>query len=899
MTETLSRRQAVSDRLTPSPSVTREFQVSGMTCAACSTRVERVLARRRGVSEANVNLVLRTATVTFDPHTLGAADLILAIERAGYGLTPVAHRRGAAAAASALASAAEDAELEAWRRRLAVVLPLTLVVVTLSLLRPHSQPAGWLEGALTLPVQFWAGLPFLRGAWLRLRMRQVNMDTLVALGTLSAFGYSCVELLSGHRLHELGGFAAHLHFEMVCLILSAVLAGRWLEARARSRAGQAARALGDLMPARVRVMRSVDGVAEVADVAEVEPGDLLELLPGDMVPVDGVAVAGTSAVDESLLTGESMPVDKRPGEELTGGTLNLSGRLVVRAVSVGEDTTVARLADLVAQAQGERAPAQRLADRIASVFVPVVLAVAAVTMLAWAAAGQLDRGVLAAVAVLIVACPCALGLATPVAVMVATARGARLGILLKGAGTLERNHDVDTVVLDKTGVVTEGRLTVVEEWVRPGLDAGRALSLGAAAERGSEHPVAAALVALAAERGVTTPAATDFTSDSGVGVRAVVESVEVTVTRAGADAGGEIPRLAAWTASGRTTVVASWEGRAQAAFVLADTIRPEAPVVVAALRDLGYRVTLLSGDNLPTARAVAAAVGIDQVVAGVLPAGKAAEITRLQGEGRRVAMVGDGVNDAAALGAADVGIAMGTATGVAAQAADVVLVGANLTAVPRALRLSRAGFAVIRQNLGWAFGYNLLALPLAATGLLSPALAAVAMGISSVCVVANSLTLARFPAVPMSTSPSAEADSAGWTPWRHTRPALVAAWLAPALLLGTFVGADPSRWIQVPTVSRTTSTSGETLQVTVGPLAEGEVPIHAYVFDATGNLAGDAVVHVVFGGPGGAVIAARMTVAGPGHLLGSATLTAGRWDTTVEAITRGETTTDRFTVQIG
>jgi len=618
------------------------------------------------------------------------------------------------------------------------------VIVVLGYAWPSATWARWLSGGLAVPVEFWAGWPFLRGAWSRARVGTANMDSLVALGTLTAFIDSTVELVGGG--HD-------LHFDMVGLIIAFLLTGRLLESRARARAGRALRALAAIGATHARRVDPAhpERDAEVVPVSQVVVGDVLLVRPGDKVPVDGVVVDGRSSVDESMLTGESLPVEKGPGDDMTSGTVNLNGALRIRAQAVGADTALAQMVALVERAQGSKAPVQRLADRISSVFVPVVVVLAGLTVAGWALYGQAGKGVLAAVAVLIVACPCALGLATPVAIMVGTGRGATLGVLFKGGEILERSQRIDTVVFDKTGTLTTGRMALSGSWAAEGTSPEVLLSRAAAAEAGSEHPVAGAItVAAAAGPGPRLEAA-GFESVPGLGVLAVVDGVGVAVGRRMwlEDRGNSIPAdagaaIEGYESDGATAVVVAWEGEARGVLAVADTLRPEAPAVVARLRHLGIRVAMLTGDNHRTAQAVARAAGIDDVLAGVLPAGKVAEICRLQESGRTVAMVGDGVNDAPALVEADLGIAIGTGAGAAIEAADVTLLSSDLGGVPEALDLARATYKVIVQNLGWAFGYNLIAIPLAAVGLLSPALAAAAMGLSSVSVVTNSLRLARF-----------------------------------------------------------------------------------------------------------------------------------------------------------
>jgi len=767
----------------------REFDVAGMTCGSCAARVQRTLGRQDGVTDAAVNFATARATVTFDPSVIDPTQLTEALERTGYGLSPIPDR---AADSTDRLRAAEDAEQREWLRRIFVAAPLSVVIVVLSYWQPDANWSRWTVATLCVPVQFWAGLPFLRGAWARARVRTANMDTLVALGTLAAFIYSTVDLLLTRSGHRQGlGPGGELHYDMVALIISFILIGRWFESRAKGQAGEALRVLATLGATQARLIDPEHPHApeRLVSVDAVRPGDVFVVRPGDKVPVDGLVLDGQSSVDELMLTGESLPVDKQHGDTITGATVNAYGVLRVQATAVGADTAYAQLVALVERAQGSKAPVQRLADRIAAVFVPVVVALASLTALVWVAVGQDDRGLLAGVAVLIVACPCALGLATPVAIMVGTGRAAALGILIKGGEVLERSQHVDTIVLDKTGTITTGRMTVVEVAAVPGNEQDDILAWAAAAEAGSEHPIGAAIVAAARDRGVHNPGADNFEALPGQGVRATVGDMIVVVGRGpalaaqGVTLDDEIALVVdGWQGAGRTAVWVAVDGHARGAVAVADTIKPEARSAVQALEALGISVAMLTGDNRRTADAVAAEVGITEVLADVAPAAKLAEVSRLQAAGRRVAMVGDGVNDAAALVQADLGIAMGTGTGVAVEAADITLLSGDLEGVARALNLARATYTVILQNLGWAFGYNLLAVPLAAVGLLSPTLAGLAMGLSSICVVGNSLRLTRFGKKARPTRPPTR------TRWLLS---IAAAWVAPALLLGALSGLFP------------------------------------------------------------------------------------------------------------
>ena len=856
-----------------------ELDVSGMSCASCAARVRGALNAAPGVAEATVNFATGRATVDVDAETTDAQQLVEAVERIGYGATPVDAGARSPAETVAEIEAAEATDRAGWLRRVIVAVPLAAVVVALTYSEPHDVTARWVSAALTVPIQFWCGLPFLRGAWVRARAHTTNMDTLIALATLTAFIYATVELLTAPNVHVHGGpggeFNAHLHYDIPAVIIAFLCVGRWCEATARNRAGRAVRELTMLGAQQARLLDSSDSAAaeRLVPVEAVRPGDLFLVRPGDKVPVDGIVVSGSSAVDESMLTGESLPVEKGEGDTLTGATVNVDGVLRATATAVGAETALARLVQLVERAQSSQPQVQRLADRIARVFVPAVLALASATALAWVLAGQSERGLFAAIAVLVVACPCALGLATPVAILVGTGRGASLGLLISGAEILERSQDIDTIVLDKTGTITTGELSVTDLWAAPGEDRDATLALAAAAEAGSEHPVAMAIVDSARERGLEIAPAVDFRSLPGRGVRARVADAEVWVGRAqqatdSALASDAPAVLDDWEASGRTAVVVMRDGMLVGALALADTVKPESAAAIAGLQRMGIDVAMLTGDNARAASSVAAQVGITHVLAGVSPDAKVAEVARLQDAGQRVAMVGDGVNDAAALVQADLGVAMGTGVGAAIEAADISVVSGDLRGVARALRLSRETYAIILQNLGWAFGYNLIALPLAITGLLSPTLAGAAMGVSSVTVVLNSLRLRSFgrPGRP--------------TPVRSRRrrlAGLAVATVAPAAILGALVIADPNTFVGPSEAARTIAEShGEVLDVNALPLQPGSVAVHTYLVGDTGNptLQSIAMTATSSTGAGAAV---RFYRAGPAHFIGQVTLTRGEW----------------------
>ncbi len=737
-----------------------ELPITGMTCASCANRIERKLNKLEGVT-ATVNYATETATIEHDDAS-SDEDLVAAVEAAGY--------RAAAPGGEADADAAAAAESEerdpvaALRLRLVVSALLSVPVLALSMI-PALQFDNWqwLSLQLATPVVLWGAWPFHRAAWVNLEHATATMDTLVSVGTLAAWLWSLNALFLGDAgMNEMrmafdvipssGGGANEIYLETSAIVTTIILAGRYFEARAKRRAGAALRALLELGAKDVALLQA-DGSERRVPVDQLQEGDRFVVRPGEKVAADGVVEEGRSAVDMSLLTGESMPVEVGPGAEVAGATVNAGGRLVVRATRVGNDTALAQIARLVTEAQTGKAPVQRLADRVSGVFVPVVLAIAAATPAFWLAAGQSPTfAFTAAVAVLIIACPCALGLATPTALMVGTGRGAQLGLLIKGPEVLESTRRVDTVVLDKTGTVTTGTMTVTEVLVADGIDRDEALRLVGALEDASEHPIGRAIARAARDAG-PLPTVEHFVNREGLGVEGVVDGHALVVGRSALLLQARTPMLLPpelekarrdAEARGRTAVAAGWDGRAAAVLVVADAVKPTSAEAVAELRALGLRPVLLSGDNEATARAVAAEVGIDEVIAEVLPGEKADVVRRMQAEGSVVAMVGDGVNDAPALAQADLGLAIGTGTDVAIEASDLTLVRGDLRAAAEAIRLSRATLRTIKQNLGWAFGYNVAALPLAAVGLLNPVLASAAMAFSSVSVVTNALRLRRF-----------------------------------------------------------------------------------------------------------------------------------------------------------
>ncbi|WP_324793703.1 heavy metal translocating P-type ATPase [Streptomyces cyaneofuscatus] len=777
-----------------------ELMIGGMTCASCAARVEKKLNRMDGVT-ATVNYATEKARVTFT-EGLELSDLVATVERTGYTARPLAPPKpepepepeptlepeqepdadpaptpldaaappdtpdapAPPATSTDAAEAEQAASLAALRQRVVVSAVLSVPVVLLAMV-PALQFDNWQWLSLTLaaPVVIWGGLPFHRATWTNLRHGAATMDTLVSMGTLAAFGWSLWALFLGdagmpgmrHGFDltvSRADASSTIYLEVAAGVITFILLGRYLEARAKRRSGAALRALMHLGAKDVAVLRGGTEVRVPADRLVI--GDRFVVRPGEKIATDGKVVEGSSAVDASMLTGESVPVEVTTGDSVTGATINAGGRLVVEATRIGSDTQLARMARLVEDAQNGKAAAQRLADRISAVFVPIVIALALGTLGFWLGSGAGPTAAFtAAVAVLIIACPCALGLATPTALMVGTGRGAQLGILIKGPEVLETTRRVDTIVLDKTGTVTTGKMTLLAVHTADGTDENDVLRLAGAVEHSSEHPIAQAVAAGAVERlgGATLPTPEDFANMPGLGVQGVVDGHAVLVGRLRllADAGIALPpELAAALAEageqGRTAVAVAWDGMARGVLGVADAVKDGSAAAVAQLRALGLRPVLLTGDNRAVAEAVAREVGVDEVHAEVLPEEKVAVVKRLQAEGRSVAMVGDGVNDAAALATADLGLAMGTGTDAAIEASDLTLVRGDLKVTADAIRLSRRTLSTIRGNLFWAFGYNVAALPLAASGLLNPMIAGAAMAFSSVFVVTNSLRLRAF-----------------------------------------------------------------------------------------------------------------------------------------------------------
>ncbi|WP_405134736.1 heavy metal translocating P-type ATPase [Nocardia sp. NBC_01388] len=741
----------------PAPERSIELEIGGMTCASCASRIEKKLNRIDGVT-ATVNYATEKAKVNF-PESVSTDDLIAKVVDTGY--TAAVHSTEPVKTADTEGDSAPSATRQ-LRHRLLVTLALAVPVVAMAMI-PALQFTNWqwLSLTLTAPIVVWGGAQFHRAAWVNAKHGAATMDTLISLGTLAAFSWSVYALFFGDAgmagmKHPFsfaivrGDSSSALYFEVAATLITAILAGRYFETRSKEKAGSALRALLELGAKDVAVLRN--GVETRIPVGELRVGEEFLVRPGEKIATDGVVVQGNSALDMSMLTGESVPVEVGSGDPVVGATVNAGGLLTVRASRVGADTQLAQMASLVEEAQNGKAPVQRLADRVAGVFVPIVIAIAIAALGFWLGTGAaVSTAFGAAVAVLIIACPCALGLATPTALLVGTGRGAQLGILIKGPQVLESTRRIDTVVLDKTGTVTTGRMSLAEAIPSTGVDADELLAVAAAVEHGSEHPVAKAVVAGAVARGLATEQVQQFVSHGGKGVQGLVGDRAVVIGRTELldDWSIRLPEGLAEAKTraervGGTAVVVAWDGVARGVLVITDAVKPTSAQAISEMRALGLTPILLTGDNAATARTVADQVGIDEVIAEVLPSDKLEVVKRLQAEGKVVAMVGDGVNDAAALAQADLGLAMGTGTDVAIQAADLTLVRDDLRSVPTAIKLSRATLRTIKSNLFWAFGYNVAAIPLAAAGLLNPMLAGAAMALSSVFVVSNSLRLRRF-----------------------------------------------------------------------------------------------------------------------------------------------------------
>lgn len=770
-----------------------DLALDGMTCSSCANRIEKKLNKLEGAA-ATVNFATETARVTYDPEALEPADLVKAVESAGYGAhftdatpdTDENHRghKGANVSDGATASGSDDGgsrphsnhqmsaadhsehmkaeNLANLTRRLVVAIVLTLPILIVAMI-PALQFSywQWMSLGLATPVVFWSGSEFHRVAIRNIRHGAASMDTLISVGTLAAWGYSVVALfflgagdpdmrMEYSLSFQASGSTGEVYFEVASVVVTLILTGRFFEARAKRSAGAALRALLELGAKEATVL--VDGVEMPTSIDQVRVGDLVLVRPGEKIATDGVVVEGASAVDMSIITGESVPVDVEVGSKVVGATVNAGGRLLIRTTRIGSDTALAQIARLVTEAQAGKAPVQRLADRVSAVFVPVVIALAVLTLGFWLGTGSSTAyAFTAAVAVLIIACPCALGLATPTAILVGTGRGAQLGILIKGPEILESTRRIDTVILDKTGTITTGRMRLVERAFDGGREDADVLRLAGGAEAASEHPVAKAIAAGAKSEVGELPTPERFENREGLGISALVEGHDVLIGRpqllesAGVTVGDELTaRAAAMRDGGMTAVIGAIDGEARVVFAVADTPKESSGDAIASLREMGLDPVLLTGDNETTARAVAAAVGIETVIADVLPAEKVEVVERFQNEGRRVAMVGDGVNDAPALAQSDLGLAIGTGTDVAIEASDLTLVSGDLRSVGDAIRLSRRTLATIKGNLFWAFAYNVAAIPLAMSGLLNPMIASATMAFSSVFVVSNSLRLRGF-----------------------------------------------------------------------------------------------------------------------------------------------------------
>jgi len=721
------------------PLQTVQLALSGMTCASCVARVEKALSKIEGVVSAQVNLAAETAQVQFASGMVGVPALVAAVERAGYGATPVAE--------DGAAKSLQRNSAPWWPVALAAALSLPLVVPMVGMLfGKHWMLNGWLQLALATPVQFWLGARFYVAGWKALRAGAGNMDLLVALGTTAGYGLSVFELL-----RQGAGGMPHLYFEASAVVITLVLLGKWLEARAKHQTTEAIRALNALRPETATVRR--DGAEQSVPIAQVKVGDLIVVRPGERIPVDGLVLEGASQVDESLITGESLPVARHEGDAVTGGAVNGEGLLVVSTTAVGAESTLSRIVRMVESAQAKKAPIQRLVDKVSAVFVPVVIGIALLTLLGWGlGTGQWQQGILNAVAVLVIACPCALGLATPTAIMAGTGVAARHGILIKDAEALEVAHAITVVAFDKTGTLTQGKPKLVAA-ISAVADDRALLAAAAAIQAGSEHPLARAVLDAAAEQGVVAPAALQVRAVAGKGMAASVAGRELRLgstrymNELGVDCAALVQPAQQHEAQGRTV---SWLADITdkpvllGLFAFGDTVKADARDAVARLQALKIKTVLVTGDNRGSANAVAQALGIDQVEAEVLPQDKADIVAKLKQGGAVVAMVGDGINDAPALAAADVGIAMSTGTDVAMHAAGVTLMRGKPSLVADAIDISRRTYAKIRQNLFWAFVYNLVGVPLAAFGLLNPVIAGAAMAFSSVSVVSNALLLRRW-----------------------------------------------------------------------------------------------------------------------------------------------------------
>lgn len=717
-----------------------DLDVFGMTCAACSTRIEKVLNKQEGVTQATVNLTTESAVIEYNPGIVDVETLIAKIKNTGYDAKPKAEAKEK--------QSYKEKELQGKKVKLivstilSVPLLVTMLVHLFNMNIPHIFMNPWFQFALATPVQFIIGWQFYVGAYKNLKNGGANMDVLVALGTSAAYFYSLYEAFKTIGNPE---YMPHLYFETSAVLITLILFGKYLEARAKSQTTNALSQLLNLQAKEARVIR--DGNEVMIPIEEVVVGDRLVVKPGEKIPVDGVVVKGRTSVDESMLTGESIPIEKDPGEKVIGSTINKNGSVEMEATKVGKDTALASIIKVVEEAQGSKAPIQRLADIISGYFVPIVVVIAILTFIVWIAfvqPGQFEPALVAAIAVLVIACPCALGLATPTSIMVGTGRAAESGILFKGGEHLERTHQLNAIVLDKTGTITKGKPEVTDF---SGDE--ETLQLLASAEKGSEHPLAEAIVAYATENNVDFVEVDEFVAIPGHGIEAKITGKQVLVGNRKlmqnhqVDIGDKEEILVEYEVNGKTAMLIAIDGEYRGMVAVADTIKETAPQAIKELKEQGLEVIMLTGDNERTAQAIAKQVGIDQVIAGVLPEEKADKVKEIQDKGKKVAMVGDGVNDAPALVTADIGIAIGTGTEVAIEAADVTILGGELLLIPKAIRISHATIRNIRQNLFWAFGYNTAGIPVAAIGLLAPWIAGAAMALSSVSVVTNSLRLKR------------------------------------------------------------------------------------------------------------------------------------------------------------
>lgn len=717
-----------------------EFDITGMTCAACSNRIEKVLNKQEGVKTATVNLTTENAVIEYNPSMLTDRDLIARVEKLGYGAKPKqsAEDRGNA----------KDKQLKRLKMKLIIsaLLSLPLLVTMLDHLFGIQIPAllmnPWFQLALATPVQFIIGWQFYDGAYKNLRNGSANMDVLVAMGTSAAYFYSVYEMT---KWMGDSSYHPHLYFETSALIITLILFGKYLEHRAKSRTTTAISKLLDMQAKQARVVR--DGDEMMIPVEDVIVGDRIVVKPGEKIPVDGTVVKGRTAIDESMITGESIPIEKEAESAVVGSTLNVNGTIEFEATRVGKDTALASIIKVVEEAQGQKAPIQRMADIISGYFVPIVVGIAIITFLAWyflVQPGNIEPALVASIAVLVIACPCALGLATPTSIMVGTGKGAESGILFKGGEHLEKTHSLDVVIMDKTGTITKGKPEVTDF-----TGDAETLKLLATAERGSEHPLAEAIVAYAAEQDIELGEVDDFEAIPGHGIEAVIEGRKVLVgtrklmTDNNMDEETISSEMEQYEYDGKTAMIVAVDGEIKGIVAVMDTVKESAAEAIASLKDEGLEVIMLTGDNTRTAQAIARSVGIDNVIAEVLPEEKADKVKSVQQEGKIVAMVGDGVNDAPALATADIGIAIGTGTEVAIEAADITILGGELTLIPKAIRLSHKTIRNIKQNLFWAFAYNSAGIPIAALGLLAPWVAGAAMAFSSVSVVTNSLRLKR------------------------------------------------------------------------------------------------------------------------------------------------------------